>query len=428
MKTVLFVFPTLWDRRQLETCRGYGNFPHDVAFAGPDDFDCPWNFDALAFIEDVVRSYRESLAGVTSSSDYPGAAVAAAVAARRGLRGTPPGVLLTASNKLLARRRLAGVLPEANPTFALLDPDLPPERYPDLDYPCFVKPVKGSFSVLAGRVDGREALARFLQRPAVSDFRRQYVRIHDLLAAAYGVPGPSGGFFLAEGLLEGHQVTVEGVAAEGEVFTLGVVDSILDPATGSFVRFDYPSRLPGAVQDRLERTASEAARALGLENTLFNVELVHDPVRGRVGIIEVNVRLCGQFADLHEKVDGTNTYALALDVAAGRPPVFTRRAGAYPAAASVPLRVFRPARVERVPPPEEVRAVEAAFPGVRVWTECAQGEILEDFESLDDGHSARYGVINLGGRHAEDAASRAAAVIDALDFRLTPLPAPENVS
>jgi hypothetical protein len=226
-----------------------------------------------------------------------------------------------------------------------------------------------------------------------------------------------GGHFLAEGVLHGAQATVEGYVHGGTPTILGVVDSVLQPGTGSFLRFDYPSRLPSQLQERLQRTAAAAALALGLEETLFNVEMTADPATGRTGIIEVNVRMCGQFADLHQKVDGTSTYEIALDLARGRTPRFSTGGGAWAAAASVPLRVFAACRVERVPPPETVSRLEAAPGDPLVWLECGEGDRLEDFESLDDGHSARYGVINVGGSDAEDAARRAAGIAAELDVR-----------
>ena len=39
-----------------------------------------------------------------------------------------------------------------------------------------------------------------------------------------------------------------------------------------------------------------------------------------IHIIEINPRMCSQFADLFEKVDGTNTYEYALALATGVRP------------------------------------------------------------------------------------------------------------
>ena len=43
-----------------------------------------------------------------------------------------------------------------------------------------------------------------------------------------------------------------------------------------------------------------------------------------------------------------------------------------------------------------VAEIERQFDGARIWTEVARGDRLEDFESLEDGRSYRFGVVNLG--------------------------------
>ena len=41
---------------------------------------------------------------------------------------------------------------------------------------------------------------------------------------------------------------------------------------------------------------------------MFNIEMMYDAATDRIGIIEINPRMASQFADLYEKVDGTNSY------------------------------------------------------------------------------------------------------------------------
>jgi biotin carboxylase len=206
----------------------------------------------------------------------------------------------------------------------------------------------------------------------------------------------NGSFFLAEGLLTGRQVTVEGFAGpDGEVSVLGVVDSVRHPSTKSFVRFDYPSSLSLRVRSRMEDVAGRVVRALELRSTLFNIEMMYDVRRDRIFIVEVNPRMCGQFADLYERVDGVNGYEIALALATGEKPVAKKKKGRDRVASSYPLRIFEPCRVARAPTEDDIRAAERLHPGTLVWPECAEGERLEDFESLEDGQSFRYAVVNV---------------------------------
>jgi hypothetical protein len=46
------------------------------------------------------------------------------------------------------------------------------------------------------------------------------------------------------------QHCLDGYVYNGKVHRLGVVDVEMYPGTQAFMRFDYPSRLPSAVQDR----------------------------------------------------------------------------------------------------------------------------------------------------------------------------------
>ena len=95
------------------------------------------------------------------------------------------------------------------------------------------------------------------------------------------------------------------------------------PGTLAFARFDYPSALPQSVQARMAEIATTVMEGLGFDNGLFNIEMMYDRETGRVAIIEINPRMASQFADLYEKVDGTNSYEVLLAVGQGRAPAFT---------------------------------------------------------------------------------------------------------
>jgi hypothetical protein len=160
---------------------------------------------------------------------------------------------------------------------------------------------------------------------------------------------------------------------------------------------------------------------LGLTNTLFNIEMIHDPASDAIHIIEINPRLCGQFADLYERVDGTNGYDVALALATGERPRLGNCAGGHKLAASVPLRIFEPVSVSGAPREEDIRAAEALYPGTLVWSECESGQKIADFEWFEDGQSARYGIINLAADDRESLQTRLDQVKARLGFRFSPL-------
>jgi biotin carboxylase len=430
---MLVVFETQWDRPQLELLRRSGGGAAAVHFSAPRDADVRWDLDVAGWVAAEARRRRGAVDGVFSSSDYPGAAAAAALAADLGLPGPTPRAVLTAAHKCLARRTQKEAVPEAVPPFALVEPEDPATWEHGLGYPCFAKPVKGSFSVFARRIGGPDELAALLTAPEVLQYRKQFLQMFDDLLRRFGIAERGRGF-LCEGLLAGAQATVEGwCGAAGRSGVLGIVDSTFEPGTRSFTRFDYPSRLPAEVQQRMGALALRVAGALGLEHTLFNVELVWDPATGRIGIIEINPRICGQFADLYHKVDGTHGYGVAFDLATGRAPRLRQREGRFAAAASFPLRAFEPARVRRVPDAERLAALAREDPDTLVWIECQSGERLldpgageaeRDETDHEDGASHRYAVINLGGDSREHLAARLERLRADLGLELEPLGRP----
>jgi hypothetical protein len=202
---------------------------------------------------------------------------------------------------------------------------------------------------------------------------------------------------LAEECLFGQQVTVEGYVWRGEVHSMGVTDSVMHPGTISFQRFDYPSRLPPDVQARMEDVVRRAIRPFGLDRSLFNVELFYDPASGAIHIIEINPRMVGQFADLHEKVDGINTFAILLALTTGQEPRFERGQGQYRVAASFPQRIFQDRRLVRNPAPADVATVRERFPGAIVKTYLEPGQRVSDpGDDQNDLTSYLYAMINLG--------------------------------
>jgi biotin carboxylase len=415
---VLFVFETAWDRRQLALCREAWQDRLELVFPEPSDTDCDADFDVVHYIERAVSGALGRIDAVLSASDYPGATVASAIATRLGLPGSRPEAVLRASHKYYSRRAQREVVPQAVPRFALVRPG-GSARLP-FPFPAFVKPVKGSYSVLARRVESPSELEEFLALPQVREFTNDYLAIFNRLLAAFTRFEYDGRWLLVEELLRGQLVTVEGFVCAGDVEILGIVDSVLH-AQGSFARFDYPSSLPPEVQARMRAIAARVVRHLGLDWTLWNVEMIWDAERDAVRIIEVNPRICGQFADLYQKVDGTNGYAVALSLARGIRPKLSRGAGRSRIASSHPLRVFEPVRVSRAPTPDDVAAAAALFPETLVWNECSSGDRLENFSRGEDGASFRYGVVNLGADTPQEREQRFAAVCARLGYAFAPL-------
>lgn len=388
-----------------------GSFFDDVL--GRDGIeDAP---EVVQLIEKTVRLYEGAgLSGVTSGVAYPGMPVAAVVARRLGLRGPSVESVLLCEHKYYSRLAQHDLVPRATPDFGLIDP-LNPRAPGGMKFPLFVKPVKSSFSMNARMVYGDEELRELV---ADGPMPGAYLKPFDDLLGSYTEFGAGGSNFIAESPLEGAQVSLEGYAFGGRVHTLGIIDSVMYPGTISFKRFQYPSLLPAEVQQRMSRIAETFMKGIGYTDALFNVEFIYNPAADTVHIVEVNPKIASQFIDLFEKVDGTSSYRILLQVALGEEPDFTKGRGPFKLAASCVLRRFEDALVLRVPSREEISALRSKMPDARVEVTAEEGRRLSD--GMQDGRSFRYCVVNLGADSDEELEAKLELCERALDFRFAP--------
>ena len=405
MSKIICICPTHRDHRELSAIKnGHTFLHHDYASLGLEDLtanDRPSEVvigDPEQEITEVLkRCSEERVQGVITTDDYPGTTLASVIANELELPGPNPKANLFCQHKYYSRRVQASAAPDAAPEFHLLDvcdgAALPPET----SFPLFVKPVKSFFSVGAQRVNNRQQLAQIKDYWARSaDFFRPF----EILFQKYTGQSLGTKFLLAEGLLQGIQTTLDGYVYNGNVHTVGVVDSIMFPNTIAFQRFEYPSSLPDSVQKRMADIAGKVMPALGYDNGQFNIEYIYNPKADTVHIVEINPRMSSQFADLFEKVDGTNSYSVLLDLALGKQPEVKTRQGIHPAAFSCVLRTFQNQRVLGLPSSDEVQALQNEFPDIRIEILATEG--LKLSQQMQDTCSYRYGLLNIGGRDQKE--------------------------
>jgi biotin carboxylase len=411
VKTILFLCPTMWDEAELPRIIGAGNYR--VTTYGTDVSEYPENFDAIEFIDRALKVVAgQEIDGVMASDDYPGSILAAAIAQKLNLPGPLPKVVLLCHHKYYSRVAQRQVVPEAVPEFWLLDEKAAAAEFAPLRFPLFVKPVKSFFSLFAQQVANDDELRQLAQR--ADHHLREFVKPFNQLLARYTMFLKDGSHLLAEAPLHGQQVTVEGCVFHGEGRIIGITDSIMYPGTISFQRFEYPSALGSDIRKRMTALALRFMHSIGFDDGVFNIEMFHDPESGLIQIIEVNPRMCPQFADLMEKVNGVNTYEIGLSIAAGIRPILHREDRAYRAASSFVLRLFEDQLVTRVPNQKEMSAFAMRFPDARLKILCSEGHRLS--QELQGGKSFRYAVLNLGGLNRANALERCQQALQHLPF------------
>ena len=389
MRDILVLCP---QERDLKAIRAAGlEERYRVHFAG-SDLDQLQEFDPEAFLDECEGIPADAVMGTKDQS----ALLAALLAERRGLPGPSPQALVACQHKPTARAIQQRVAPEATPRFALVNgEDLP------FDCPFFVKPVVGRLSQNVFRIDDPAELLD------LHELDRYTTRYAEIAALAGADPAAAHGF-MAEELLSGDEVTLEGYVHGGKVTTIGVTDSIKYPGTLSFESFEYPSALP---RERLAELSDISARvlpALGFEGGFFNVEFFV-PEGGPAQIIEVNGRIASQFAPLVQSVHDRSTYDALFELALGEDPAWNP-CEPKGVAVSYVIRVFEDAYVAAVPDPD---------PGVELLVR--PGLALSE-QGVNDSQSYRLAILYGWGETREAAIDGCRERARALRFRLAPAP------
>ena len=391
MRDILVLCPQERDRRAVAAAGLDQRYA--VRFEG-EDLDGLADFDPVAYLEGCAELPADGVAATKDQS----ALLASILAERRHLPGPTPAALLACQHKPTSRELQRAVAPASTPRTALLDGGLP------FDPPFFVKPAVGRLSQGAVKIEAADDLPDLAQVAALDGYATRYERI----AALAGAPPGRARGVLAEELLTGTEVTLEGYVHKGRVTTIGVTDSVKYPGTISFERFEYPSALPDERRAELDRLAGLLVAAHGLNEAFFNVEFFV-PEKGPVGIIELNGRLASQFAPLVLGLCGRSTYDALFALACGDDPEW------HPGppdgvGVSYVLRVFEDAYVVEVPEPEDTLEV-LVRPGCRL---SEQG--------VNDAGSFRLAILYGFGETAVEAAERCRERARALSFRLEPEP------
>ena len=422
MKNILVLFDADWDRLQLQKAAGLGgSHGYRFYYEGFDLFSFPSNvrlltFDIFRFVDKLAKKYRAlPVHGVTSSNEQFGALVAALVAARLGLPGADPKALIASQHKYVARRILQKELPEANVAFHAFPYTFKTAKEIPLRFPYYVKPVKAAYSVLARRVDSFRELQRhmtfhpwekYIIKRLVRPFNDVVRKLTDFDVDAH--------WMLAEELIEGDQVNVDGVVINGEINVLGIVDSVMYPGTDQFMRFEYPTRLPPEHADRARATGRRIIAALGLDHGLFNVEMRVSPITGECRLIEVNPRMAAQFSDLYEKVDGINLHDVALKIATGQTPDLRPGRGKYKVATSFVFRKFDGTPLANPPTHEKLKWLKEFDPDAFLALFIKTGGGLKREMKWLGSH--RYATLNMGGHSDEHLQDKYQTVMQTLGF------------
>ena len=404
-----WLFAYDWDRGAMRRLGAPGG-PVRCDHAGFDLFSFPSQlrlpvFDLECFAaQQAAHGRRRGWRAVLSHHEQYGALATALVAEQLGLPGATPASILAAQHKLHARRVLQQVAPESNLKFTVLDAGDDGSSRSTLEFPLFVKPVKGAFSVLARRAEDAGQLRaytqfswreRWLIRQLTEPFERVCLERLPQAGSAYRM-------LLEEAVSpQTPQYNLDGWVQDGRVHALGVVDAIMYPGTQAFMRWEHPSCLAAAVQRRALDVAQRFLGAIGYTHGFFNLEFFYDEHADRLCVIECNPRLAAQFSDLYERVHGVDAHAMALALALGSDPqsLPLSRPTARTAASLVYRAFDASGELPPTPAAPQREALARGFPDALLFSFAKRGRALaRDFRWTG---SHRYGIVHLGGRDRE---------------------------
>lgn len=190
--------------------------------------------------------------------------IAARACQALGLAYNSPDAALAAKNKYVMRQRLAeaGV---RSPRFRLFHTDDDARDIASrVEYPCVVKPTLLSASQGVVRANDPD------------EFVSAFACTRAIVLATSGAPGTARrGEILVEDYIDGVEVALEAILAEGRLTPLALFDKP-DPLVGPYFEetiYVTPSRLPPTTQADIFATTARACAALGLREGPVHAEL-----------------------------------------------------------------------------------------------------------------------------------------------------------
>ena len=375
--------------------------------------------DLLERAQRQLDAFDGSVDAIVGYLDFPVSMMVPVLCDRYGLTSADLESVVKCEHKYWSRLEQQEVIDE-HPGFALLDlneehTSLPPH----VSFPAWIKPVVSHSSQGAHYMENEAELQDALkqERTEVQKLGGPFDDILAMLDLPQDVADSGGPACMVEEAALGEQFTVEGFSRNGRIEVYGVVDSITYEDSPSFLRYQYPSKLPAEVRDYMVEVSRKVITAVGLTNSTFNIEYFWDPETEKLRLLEVNARHSQSHAWLFEMVDGVSNHAAMLSLALNRDPHHREDGGPYNCSAKWFLRHFSDGYIKRIPTPEEVAEVESSVPGTAIEIAVEEGTNLSD-GGADGAFSFGLAQIFTSGDNEADLVDKYRRCIDTLKFEI----------
>lgn len=368
-----------------------------------------------------MESFEGGIHGVASYYDFPGTDLVPILARKFQLPGPGLESVVKCEHKHWSRLEQKRIIPDHITNFQAFDPfdDNAWEKL-EIDFPFWIKPIKSFKSFMCFKIesekDFRKATAEMRER--VGFICEPFVHFIEKYADLPPEVSDLKKICLAESPMGGAQVTLEGHSFRGEAVAYGIVDSIREKDGTSFGRYQYPSRLPLEIQQKMVDIARTVIRGIGLDNSPFNIEFFYDKSADHIYLLEINPRVSQAHTEIFSKVHGHSHFSIMVDLCLGRKPPLMEKKGSFSMAAHFMLRHFEDGVVKRIPTTEEVNKVKWLFPGTEIKILVREGDRLSELVAVQNSYSYELANIFVGGRDEEDLLSKYQQMLDLLPVRI----------
>lgn len=215
---------------------------------------------------------------VTAASDY-GVISASEVAAALNLPGIRPDAARTIKNKFQVRKRLyENRVDDTGESFEISSTRDLEALYSSLNFPVMVKPVDGSGSRGASRVDEWKSLKT---------------------ACEFAMAGSLSKKAVIEPFISGKEFGVESFVLKGETHILAIMDKkMTDPPYYAELGHAIPSGLDANLENKIRSVVKNALKALEVNFGSVNMDILVT-ASGNVHIVDIGARMGGNLIGSH---------------------------------------------------------------------------------------------------------------------------------
>ena len=367
-----------------------------------DFFHIPLDYTKTPFelIEGIINYLKSKgivLDGVISLYDTE-SIVASYICDELRLIGPKPISIFRAQHKAIFSKIACKINPSQPLTYLINLNDI---RVPKMDYPAFLRTVKGGGSRFAYIIHSKEELEERLN--LLKGQKRPDLEWYDLFFDSFKTPSKkSRDLYLLQPFIEGKQYTADGFVCKGQVKIVDYTETIYSPDRKSFVRFDFPAQLDEKIKLAVSDLAQKLIQELDYDNAGFNLEFFVTN-KEEVVLIELNTRPSLQFIPLFDQKYTDTIVDMVCKVALGQKSLISQKKQPR-AASSFPLRAWKNYKVISVPSKIQIKKLlkEKGVLGINIFAKT--GEDLTHLKN--DAYSYRYGIIDMAGEDLQEILAR----------------------